>query len=112
MTDVIVRRKGESQKSITLGDVSINLLISTESLEGMTVEMPPKSEIPKLYSHEGEEIHIVLVGEIEIEVSGKRYPLKEGDFMWHKSGAPHRIKNPSNKKAVYFSVNLPPSLEW
>ncbi len=74
MTDVIIRRRGESQKSTTLGDVPVNILTSTESLESMTVEMPPKSEIPKLYSHEGEEIRIVLEGEIEIELSEKSYP--------------------------------------
>ncbi len=112
MTDVIIRRKGESQKSITLGDVPVNLLTSTESLESMTVEMPPESEIPKEYSHEGEEIRIVLEGEIEIELSEKSYPLKEGDVMWHKSSMSHKIKNPSNKKAVYFLVNIPPSIEW
>lgn len=112
MTDVIIRRKGESQKSITIGAVPINLLTSTETMESMTVEMPPKSEIPKMYSHEGEEVRIVLVGEIEIEIAGEKHLLKEGDVMWHKSGDPHKIKNPSDKKSVYFSVNLPQSIEW
>lgn len=112
MTDVIVRRKGESQKSVALGDISVNLLTSTEFLESMTVEMPPGSETPETYSHEGEEVRIVLVGEIEVEVSGEKYILKEGDVMWHKSSAPHRIKNPSEKKAFYFCVNLPPSIEF
>lgn len=112
MTDVIVRRKGESQKSITLEDVTVNLLTSTEFLESMTAELPPGSEIPEEYSHEGEEVRIVLEGEIEIDVAGETYLLKEGDVMWHKSTAPHKIKNPSDKKAVYFSVNLPPSIEF
>jgi quercetin dioxygenase-like cupin family protein len=112
MEDVIVRRKGESQKSIKMGGIPVHLLARTEKLEGMIVEMPPQTEIPKLYSHEGEEIRIVLEGEIEVELEGEKYLLKEGDVMWHKSHRPHRIRNPTNNKSVYFSVNLPPSLEW
>jgi quercetin dioxygenase-like cupin family protein len=106
MEDVIVRRKGESQKSIALDDVTVELLTSAEYLESMTVVMPPGSEIPEEYEHEGEEVKIVLEGEIEVNVSGVAHSLKEGDVMWHKSSAPHKVKNPSDKKAVYFSVNL------
>jgi quercetin dioxygenase-like cupin family protein len=106
MEDVIVRRKGESQKSIALDDVTVELLTSAEYLESMTVVMPPGSEIPEEYEHEGEEVKIVLEGEIEVNVSGVAHTLREGDVMWHKSSAPHKVKNPSDKKAVYFSVNL------
>jgi quercetin dioxygenase-like cupin family protein len=111
MEDVIVRRNGESQKSIALDEVTVNLLTSAEYLESMTVEMPPGSEIPEEYEHEGEEVRIVLEGEIEVKVAGETYNLKEGDVMWHKSSASHKIKNPSDKRAIYFSVNLPPSIE-
>lgn len=112
MTDVIVRRKGDKQKTVAVGEVSVSLLTSAEYLESIVVEMPPKSEIPEEYEHEGEEVRIVLGGEIEVEVSGEKHLLKEGDVMWHKSSAPHKIRNPTNKKAVYFSVNLPPSIEF
>lgn len=106
MEDAIVRRKGESEKSITLGDATVALLTRAEFLESMTVEIPPGSEIPKEYEHEGEEVKLVLEGEIDVEVAGVTYNLKEGDVMWHKSSAPHKVKNPSDQKAVYFSVNL------
>ncbi len=112
MSDVIIRKKGESEKSISLGDVSTRLLASSGALEGLTVEIPPKSEIPKLYSHGGEEIRFMLKGEIEVEVEGDKYILKEGDMMWHESTAPHRIRNPTDKSAVYFLVNVPPSIKW
>lgn len=106
MEDVNVRRKGESQKSIALDDVTVELLTSAEYLESMTVVMPPGSEIPEEYEHEGEEVKLVLEGEIEVDVAGVTYSLGKGDVMWHKSSAPHRVKNPSDLKAVYFSVNL------
>ncbi len=112
MEDVVVVRKGESKKTINLGAGPIRLLAKSEKLEGMTVEIEPGKGIPKIYSHEGEEIRIVLGGEIEVEVSGKKYLLKEGDVMWQKSKQPHKIRNPGKKRAVYFSVDIPPSLEW
>jgi|Deesub1362B_J571_1020462.scaffolds.fasta_scaffold09815_3 quercetin dioxygenase-like cupin family protein len=105
-------RRGEGEKEINLGSGPIRLLVRSRLLEGMVVELEPKAEIPKVYSHEGEELRIVLEGEIEVEVEGKRYLLKEGDFMWFDSSLRHRIRNPTDKKAVYFSVNSPPSLEW
>ncbi|MBI4344863.1 MAG: cupin domain-containing protein [Euryarchaeota archaeon] len=110
--DVVVRRRGESLKSIVLGGVPIHLLVRSEGLESMIVEMPPGAGIPKVYSHEGEEVRIVLEGELEVEVSGERYLLKEGDTMWFRSEQPHAIRNPGTRKAVYFSVNIPPSLSW
>jgi|Deesub1362A_J573_1020465.scaffolds.fasta_scaffold00105_31 quercetin dioxygenase-like cupin family protein len=112
MEDVVIRRRGESEKSIKIGKVPIYLLARTEKLESMIVEMPPNSEIPKTYSHGGEEIRIVLKGEIEVDTGGEKYILREGDVMWHKSELPHRIRNPGKEKAVYFSVNMPPTLEW
>ncbi len=112
MEDVILRRKGESEKSIKLGNVPVHLLAKGEMLEGMIVELPPGEGIPKVYSHEGEEIRIVLEGEIEVEVSGKKYRLTEGDSLWFKSKLPHVIRNPSKKRAAYFSANVPPSLTW
>jgi quercetin dioxygenase-like cupin family protein len=110
MGDVIITRSGESKKSIALGDTTVNLLTSAEYLESMTVEMPPGSEIPEEYEHEGEEVKIVLEGEIEVEIDGETHSLKKGDVMWYKSSSPHKVKNPSSKKAVYFTVNLLPSI--
>lgn len=106
MEDAIVRRKGESEKSISLDGVTVNLISSAEFLESMTVEIPPGREIPDEYEHEGEEVKLVLEGEIEVDLAGVIYSLGKGDVMWHKSSTPHRVKNPSTQKAVYFSVNL------
>ncbi len=112
MEDVIITRKGESKKSIEVGEITVNKLTSAEYLESMTVEMPPGSETPDDYEHEGEEVKIVLEGEIEVEIGGETHNLKKGDVMWYKSSAPHKVKNPSDEKAIYFSVNLPPSIEF
>lgn len=107
-----MKKKGENVESIKLGEVPVHLLAKGDDLEGMIVELPPGEEIPTSYSHEGEEIRIVLEGEIEVEVEGEKYRLTEGDSMWFKSQLTHKVRNPSDKKAVYFNVNAPPSLTW
>ena len=105
-------RRGEGEKEINPGSGAIRLLVRSSKLEGMVVELEPRAEIPKVYSHPGEELRIVLQGEIEVEVEGERFLLREGDFMWFDSSLKHRIRNPGEQKAVYFSVNSPPSLKW
>jgi quercetin dioxygenase-like cupin family protein len=110
--NVIVQRKGDSLKEIRIGNVPVRLLTRTEGLESMIVELPPGEGIPRVYSHPGEELRIVLKGRVEVEVEGEKYLLEEGDVMWHKSELKHVIKNPGKTRAVYFSVNLPPSLSW
>ena len=109
---VKIFRRGEGEREINPGSGPIRLLVRSSKLEGMVVELEPHAEIPRVYSHPGEELRIVLEGEIEVEVEGERYLLREGDFMWFDSSLKHRIRNPGDKKAVYFSVNSPPSLEW
>lgn len=105
-------RQGEGEKEINPGSGPIRLLVRSDVLEGMVVEIEPGAEIPRVYSHRGEELRMVLQGEIEVEVEGECYLLREGDFMWFDSSMKHRIRNPSDKKAVYFSVNSPPAMEW
>lgn len=112
MVDVVVRHKGEALKKIRIGEVPVSLLARTKRLESMIVELPPGKSIPKVYSHEGEEVRIVLEGRVEVEVEGEKYVLEAGDVMWHRSELSHVIRNPGKTRAVYFSVNLPPSLTW
>lgn len=109
---VVVRRRGESEKSIKLGKATAQLLQRSQAMESMIVELPPGEKIPRVYSHRGEEVRIVLEGEIEVEVEGEKHLLKRGDFMWFDSGLKHTIRNPSEEKAIYFSANAPSSLEW
>lgn len=54
--NVLVRRSGEVERSIELGEVTANLLQRSPAMESMVVELPPGEEIPKQYSHGGEEV--------------------------------------------------------
>ncbi len=109
MEDIIYRRKGEKGKIIKMGDSIINVLVKSKALEGIIVEMEPGSEM-RASAHSGEEIRIVLEGEIEVDIRGDKYILKAGDMLWFSSILPHKVRNPSkDKKAVYFLVNVHPS---
>lgn len=87
----------------------IQLLVKTESLEGMLIEMEPGSTFGEPYTHESEEIHLCVEGEVEFEVGGKKYLLKEGDVLWFDSNHLHTARNTSEKKCVFYSVVTPPS---
>ncbi len=112
MSRIKILRRGESEAEMDPGSGMIRLMVRSEKLEGMLVEVGAGKEIPMEYSHPGEELRLVLEGEIEVEVEGERHLLREGDFMWFDSSMKHRIRNPGAKKAVYFSVNTPPAMRW
>jgi mannose-6-phosphate isomerase-like protein (cupin superfamily) len=83
-------KKGASEYQRNIAGKKYKFLIKTEQLAG-------------------EEIKIVMQGEVEYSVGKKVYHLKEGDVLWHESTIPHKIKNSSDKKAVVFTVDTPPT---
>lgn len=101
-------RKGSSAYERNIAGKQYKFLVKTEQLAGILVETEPGA-YSEFYEHEGEEIKIVIKGEIEYTVGKKVYLLREGDVLWHKSTIPHRIKNTSDKKAIFFTVDTPPT---
>ena len=101
-------RKGSSAYERNIAGKQYKFLIKTEQLAGILVETEPGA-YSEFYEHEGEEIKIVMKGEVEYTVGKKVYHLKDGDVLWHQSTIPHRIKNNSDKKAIVFTVDTPPT---
>jgi quercetin dioxygenase-like cupin family protein len=101
-------KKGASEYERKIAGKKYKYLIKTEQLGGILVEIEPGAD-SEFYEHEGEEIKIVIKGEIEYTVGKKVYRLKEGDVLWHQSSIPHRIKNSGDKKAICFTVDTPPT---
>ena len=66
-------------------------------------------EFVKKYTHDGEELHFVIEGEIEYIVGDKTYKLTEGDSLWHKSNIPHGAGNTGSKKAKFITIGVPPT---
>jgi mannose-6-phosphate isomerase-like protein (cupin superfamily) len=98
--------------SITQLDIDgkhIKLLFKSGKMEGILIEVDPGKEFGKQYTHDGEELHFVIEGEIEYMISNEVYKLSEGDGLWHKSSLPHSARNPGTKKARYITIGVPPT---
>lgn len=60
------------------------------------------------YSHAGNEAGILIAGQLELWVDGKRFQLEEGDSFSFKSTSQHRCANPGNVPAKVVWVITPP----
>ncbi|MCK5560800.1 MAG: cupin domain-containing protein [Thermoplasmata archaeon] len=101
--------KGKAIGETTIEGKKIKMLFKSEKMEGLLIEVEPGDEFGKTYTHDGEEIHLVIEGEIEYLIGEDAYPLKEGDALWHKATIPHSARNPGTKKAVYLTIGAPPT---
>jgi mannose-6-phosphate isomerase-like protein (cupin superfamily) len=77
-------------------------------MEALIAELDPHTE-SKLFQNEGEELHLVLNGEMECTVGEKSYKLSEMDILWHKSMLKHYARNIGCEKVVYITVGTPPT---
>ena len=87
----------------------VEMLAKSKNLEGLMVTLEPGTDFGQSYSHKGEEIRFIIEGQVEFDIGGKRYLLKKGDCIWHRSDTPHCLRNPGKKRARYFVVIMPPS---
>ena len=109
MDEDVIFVKSDEEKSVTKKPGKLyRLMMKSHKMEAIIAEIDPHTE-SKLFQHEGEEMHLVLEGEMEYTVGGKSYKLSEGDILWHKSMLIHQAKNHSKKKVVYITIGIPPS---
>jgi quercetin dioxygenase-like cupin family protein len=106
--DVVFIKNGEEKSKTIKPGKLYRLMIKTLKMEAIIAELDPHTE-SKLFQHDGEEMHLVLEGEMEYTVGEKTYKLSEGDFLWHKSMLIHHARNIGTKKVVYITVATPPS---
>jgi len=107
MEKVIVVRKGEKVKTTTLKGIRFNLLVKTDVLEAILHTYEPETSIGLTYKHMGQEVHILLKGEMEYEIENRTYLLKEGDVICFPSILSHTARNPGKEKAIGFAVVSP-----
>jgi transcriptional regulator with XRE-family HTH domain len=62
-----------------------------------------------MLSHEGEEVGVVVQGEIEVTVGGERRVLKAGEAYYFDSRLPHRFRNLGPEECELVSACTPPS---
>lgn len=59
-------------------------------------------------SHPGEEVLLVLTGELMIQIDSESYHLLEGDSIYYFASSPHRIVNCGKEKLEFVSTITPP----
>lgn len=109
LEDVIMIPKGTSKSAMNFEGKHLKLLFKSGKMEGIIIEVEPGEDFGKQYSHDGEELHLVLEGEIEYMIGNQTFKMKEGDALWHKSMIPHGARNTSTKKAKYITIGAPPT---
>jgi transcriptional regulator with XRE-family HTH domain len=70
--------------------------------------VPPGAGNGGELKHEGEEVGLVLAGQIELTVNGETRILSEGDSFFFLSHHPHSYRNPGAIPARIIWVNSPP----
>lgn len=106
--NVILMKKGEEKSKIKKPGKLYRLMVESHTMEALIAELDPHTE-SKWFQHNGEEMHLVLQGEMEYTVGEKSYKLSEGDILWHKSMLKHHAKNIGAEKVIYITVGTPPT---
>lgn len=109
--DPIFIKKGDQISEITRPGRLYKAKIKSDKMEAIIAELNPNA-VSRWYQHGGEELHLVLEGEIEYTVGETSYKMGEGDILWHKSTLRHRAKNISDKVIKYITIGTPPSLQF
>ena len=108
---VIFIKKGDEKNKAKKPGKLYRLMVKSKKMEAIISELDPHAE-SRWFKHNGEEMHLVLHGEMEYTVGEKSYKLSEGDFLWHQSSQKHRAKNIGDKKVTYMTVGTPPTFMW
>jgi len=80
------------------------------ALTGMLVTVEPGGGTAEAYAHTGHEFGYVLTGEVELEIDGGAYQLKQGDSFAFKSTLMHAFTNHGRVRAeiLWVNTNKPP----
>ncbi|GIV63120.1 MAG: hypothetical protein KatS3mg045_0459 [Bellilinea sp.] len=97
------------------GDALIQNLadhLAGSGLEAFMVNLKPTTEAVERYiSHSGWEFVFVLAGEVEYQVAGQSYRLKQGDSLAFSSDLPHCWRNPLVDQTSHMLLVLVPGRE-
>jgi len=107
---VLVTRSGQRRQLFSNG-VQLELLSGypLKNIEAMIAYYPPPRGSDRLYTHRGEEINLVLEGEIIYVIGDEKYRLGRGDSICHSSELPHGWENPHATTCAMMTVVAPAS---
>jgi len=108
MAKAVFMKAGESIKEVNrIGKLYRNVF-KIEKMEANVTHMLSGSK-SQPFKHKGQEIHIMMKGEVEFHVGDENFKMKEGDMLYHHSEVPHRAENLGLYEAVYVTISTPPS---
>ena len=97
----IVRKEERKMTTSGGGNLKVEHLSSTKNVKMMLVEFPPGASTGDApHAHEGEEVHVVIKGNIYAEQGEDSAEFGEGDsFSWNAC-TPHFVKNIGGEPAI------------
>ncbi len=105
----VIRRANRLQVAYQGGAVD-ELLTPKMSmaLEMIRSHLPPGTEVRDAYSHDGDEVGLVLSGQLELWVGARQFRLEAGDSFSFASREPHRYRNPGpGDTEVIWAISPP-----
>ncbi|MFV0426299.1 MAG: helix-turn-helix domain-containing protein [Beutenbergiaceae bacterium] len=61
------------------------------------------------FTHGGEEVGVIISGQLEVYLDGERFDLRAGDSIRFDSTRPHWFRNTSRRQCVAVWINTPPT---
>ena len=108
MTKVVFMKAGEHLKDVRREGKLYRNVIKNELIEANITHMLPGTK-SRAFKHKGQEIHIMVRGEVEHHVGDEKFMMQKGDMLNHHSDIAHRAINNGSFEAVYITISTPPS---
>lgn len=79
-------------------------------LQLMIAELDPTETSMEMMEHGGQELVLVMEGEVEVKVANEVHDLQPGDAITFSARLPHGFRNRGPKKATMLNATAPPSI--
>jgi transcriptional regulator with XRE-family HTH domain len=79
-------------------------------LQLMLADLDPTEASMEMMEHGGQELVLLLAGELEVRVADRSYDLREGDAITFPARQAHGFRNRGPRKAKMLNATTPPSI--
>ena len=108
MKNAVLMKAGESIKEVRKDGRLYRNVIKIDKMEANVTHMLPGSK-SQAYKHKGQEIHVMIRGEVEFDIGDEKFIMQEGDMLYHHSDIPHRTVNRGIYEAIFVTISTPPT---